>query len=90
MSAPELPRDRTKTTITTLFCDGSIRSLPFRRRVLSLRFYALRLANAVQGVPIAHHGSPDQHISMLTMVERDAETDQVVRTMHAGFFDCDH
>jgi len=80
----------TTTLITTLFCDGKVRFLTFRRRGLGIRFYVMRLRQACQGTPYPQAMHPDQHIALITMVERDAHTDTVVRTLNSGFFDCEH
>lgn len=87
--AAELPPE-TALTVTTLFCDGGARWLSFRRRRLGRQFYALRVKAAEAGQIYPRSDTETQHIVLITMIERDPLTDQVVQTGMSRFFDCPH
>ncbi len=87
-TALELPREHTRSTIVTVFCDGEVRKLTFHRRKFGLRFYAIRIGQALRG-----EGDPvrqNQHPVLITLVEKDSNTDRIVRTINSNKIECPH
>ena len=92
LAAPADPRD-CHSTVTTIFCDGEVRKVRFHRRRNGLRFYTMRIGQALLGVPYPKHVAErerEQHIVMVTLIERDLDSDLVKRTISSGFVDCPH
>lgn len=78
-------------TITTMFCDESKREILIRRRSTGIRWYVNRLVEAVTGKGFSTVIPEKQnHIILVTTVERDPETQEVIRTYHSGLFGCPH
>ncbi len=81
-----------ESLITTVFCDGEVRHLTFRRQLNAAKFFALVMAQAISGRPYpARVGHPhDQHAVLVTLVEKDLDTREVLKTATSGLNICEH